>query len=66
MDENHQDKTGNKQLTSEIKLWLPPSFVKDEVSVGQELAQRNEQKRRTKANNERIGFSSKGSPYETR
>jgi uncharacterized protein YjbI with pentapeptide repeats len=29
MNENHQDKTGNKQVESEVKLWLPPLSPED-------------------------------------
>lgn len=33
MDENHQGKTGNKQIATEEKLWIPPLSPKEQKKV---------------------------------
>jgi len=33
MDENHQDKTGSKQIATEDKLWLPPLSHRDQEKL---------------------------------
>src|SRR5207248_2733136 len=33
MDENHQDKTESKLITTEVKLWTPPLSPKDQQKL---------------------------------
>lgn len=54
MDKNHQDKTESKLITTEDKIWLPPLSPKEQEQLDRL------QKKRTKANNEKIGMRKRG------
>lgn len=47
MNENHRDNLKNKHVANEVKLWLPPSFIKNEAFIanGQKLPGRGARKK---------------------
>ncbi len=44
MDENHQDKSGSKQIATETKLWLPPLSLIDQEKRDRLQKEQDEQK----------------------